>query len=141
MALSVLVLIPVWKISLMLSWSSVKKLQLKLQSFHCDPFPGTAFWEKIKSENRFIETDWRKFNCANVVFKPKHTTEKQLRDGFVMLWREFFSKVDYEESLSSFHQKLENILKSREFSQKVKDAVSRGIKQNQIKLNSPSVQH
>ncbi len=119
-----------------------EKASIKTAEFFiATPFPGTAFWEKIKNENRFIETDWRKFNCANVVFKPKHTTEKQLRDGFVMLWREFFSKVDHEESLSSFHQKLENILKSREFSQKVKDAVSRGIKQNQIKLNSHSVQH
>lgn len=109
--------------------------------FIATPFPGTAFWKKIKGENRFIETDWRKFNCANVVFKPQHTTEQQLRDGFVMLWREFFRKVDYEESLSSFHQKLENILKSREFSQEVKDAVVRGINQNQIKLNNHSVQH
>lgn len=119
-----------------------EKASIKTAEFFiATPFPGTAFWDKIKSENRFIETDWRKFNCANVVFKPKHTTEKQLRDGFVMLWREFFRKVDYEESLASFHQKLENILKSREFSQEVKDAVSRGIKQNQIKLNNPSVQY
>jgi response regulator of citrate/malate metabolism len=65
-----------------------------------------------------------------VVFKPKHTTEQQLRDGFVRLWKEFFSKVDFEESLSSFHQKIENILKSREFSQKVKDAVARGMKKH-----------
>ncbi|NLG19471.1 MAG: radical SAM protein [Fibrobacter sp.] len=96
--------------------------------FIATPFPNTPFWHKIEAENRFIERDWKKFNCANVVFKPKHTSEKQLRDGFVRLWREFFSKVNHEESLSSFHQKLENILKSREFSQNVKDAVARGMK-------------
>lgn len=106
--------------------------------FIATPFPGTAFWHQIKSENRFIETDWKKFNCANVVFKPKHTSAKQLRDGFVMLWREFFSRVDYEESLATFHQKLENILKSREFSQQVKDAVARGLKMDtSAKLSNP----
>jgi radical SAM superfamily enzyme YgiQ (UPF0313 family) len=98
--------------------------------FIATPFPNTPFWHQIESEDRFIERDWKKFNCANVVFKPKHTTEQQLRDGFVRLWREFFSKVDFEESLSSFHQKIENILKSREFSQKVKDAVARGMKKH-----------
>ncbi|HEX3018712.1 MAG TPA: radical SAM protein [Chitinispirillaceae bacterium] len=107
--------------------------------FIATPFPGTAFWDKINFEKRFIESDWRKFNCANVVFKPKHTTEKQLRDGFVMLWKEFFSRVDHEESLSTFHQKLENILKSREFSQTVKDAVSRGLEK--IKSTASNVQH
>ena len=95
--------------------------------FIATPFPNTPFWHQIATENRFIERDWKKFNCANVVFKPKHISEQQLRDGFVYLWREFFSKVDHEESLSTFHQKLDNILKSREISQRVKDAVVRGI--------------
>ncbi|NLD99664.1 MAG: radical SAM protein, partial [Fibrobacter sp.] len=98
--------------------------------FIATPFPNTPFWRQIESENRFIESNWKKFNCANVVFKPKHTTESKLRDGFVMLWREFFKSVDTEESLSTFHQKAENILKSREYSQKVKDAVARGLKQS-----------
>ena len=95
--------------------------------FIATPFPNTPFWHTIANENRFIETDWKKFNCANVVFKPKHTTEQQLRDGFVMLWREFFKSIDHENSLSTFHQKLDNILKSREYSQEVKDAVARGL--------------
>lgn len=100
--------------------------------FIATPFPNTPFWQKIENENRFIERDWRKFNCANVVFKPLHTSEKGLRDGFVYLWREFFKNVNYEESLSTFNQKIENILKSREYSQKVKDAVSKGLQKHTI---------
>lgn len=95
--------------------------------FIATPFPNTHFWHKILEENRFIDRDWRKFNCANVVFKPKHTSEQQLRDGFVYLWREFFKNINYEESLGTFHQKIDNILKSREYSQAVKDAVSKGL--------------
>lgn len=106
-----------------------EKANIKTAEFFiATPFPGTPFWHQIKNENRFITNDWKKFNCANVVFKPKHTTEQQLRDGFVRLWKEFFSRVDHEESLSTFHQKLDNILKSREFSQSVKDAVARGMR-------------
>ncbi|MDG5816044.1 radical SAM protein [Chitinispirillales bacterium ANBcel5] len=97
--------------------------------FIATPFPNTEFWHKIEEEKRFIEPkDFKKFNCANVVFKPKHTTEDQLRDGFVKLWKEFFSKVDYEDSLSTFHQNIENIVRSREFSPSVKEAASKGLK-------------
>jgi radical SAM superfamily enzyme YgiQ (UPF0313 family) len=103
--------------------------------FIATPFPNTPFWQRIVEEDRFIERDWRKFNCANVVFKPKFTSEQRLRDGFVNLWREFFKKVNYEESLSTFHQKIENILKSREYSQTVKDAVSKGLENAKI-MNS-----
>jgi radical SAM superfamily enzyme YgiQ (UPF0313 family) len=100
--------------------------------FIATPFPNTAFWHQIESENRFIERDWKKFNCANVVFKPKHTTVEELRSGFISLWREFFNRIDHEVSLNSFKQKLDNILKSREFSQSVKDAVTRGMERNNI---------
>lgn len=96
--------------------------------FIATPFPNTDFWHQIKREKRFIlPRDWKQYNCANVVFKPKHTTEDQLVDGFVYLWKEFFKRADHEVALNSFHQKAENILRSREFSQEVKDAVARGL--------------
>jgi radical SAM superfamily enzyme YgiQ (UPF0313 family) len=96
--------------------------------FIATPFPNTPFWHQIAQENRFIlPRDWRKYNCANVVFKPKHTTEQQLVDGFIHLWKSFFRSADHEVALNSFYQKVENILKSKEYSQKVKDAVARGI--------------
>ncbi|HUI93056.1 MAG TPA: radical SAM protein [Chitinivibrionales bacterium] len=96
--------------------------------FIATPFPATPFWKRIESENRFLlPRDWNKYNCANIVFRPKLILEEELHDGFIMLWKEFFKNVDLEESLSSFRQKAENILKSREYSQKVKDAVKRGL--------------
>lgn len=114
-----------------------EKANIKTAEFFiATPFPNTPFWHRITEENRFIETNWKKYNCANVVFKPKHTTETQLRDGFVMLWKEFFKKANHEESLSSFHQKLDNIIKSREFSQAVKDAVARGLSKETEKRNT-----
>ena len=99
--------------------------------FIATPFPNTEFWHQIKKEERFITSDWKKFNCANVVFQPRSTTADELRNGFVMLWKEFFSRINIEVAHNTFHQKLENILKSKEYSQQVKDAVARGLKKQQ----------
>jgi radical SAM superfamily enzyme YgiQ (UPF0313 family) len=96
--------------------------------FIATPFPGTPFWKRVEAENRFImPRNWKKYNCANIVFKPKLLSEERLLSGFLGLWREFFKNADLEESLSSFRQKAENILKSREYSQKVKDSVKKGL--------------
>ncbi len=103
--------------------------------FIATPFPNTEFWHQIKQEGRFIlPRNWKKYNCANVVFKPKHVTEEQLVSGFINLWKEFFKKADHEVALNSFHQKAENILRSREYSQEVKDAVARGLAKHKAKL-------
>ncbi len=112
-----------------------EKAKVKTAEFFiATPFPNTDFWHQIKRENRFIlPRNWKHYNCANVVFKPKHTTEDQLVDGFVYLWKEFFKMADHEVALNSFHQKAENILKSREFSQEVKDAVARGLAKHKNK--------
>jgi radical SAM superfamily enzyme YgiQ (UPF0313 family) len=109
-----------------------EKAEVKTAEFFiATPFPNTPFWDHIKRENRFIlPRNWKKYNCANVVFKPKHISEQRLVDGFIYLWKEFFKKADHQDSLSSFHQKAQNILKSQEYSQKVKDAVIRGLAKN-----------
>lgn len=101
--------------------------------FIATPFPNTGFWQTIEAQDRFIlPRDWRTYNCANVVFKPKNLGARQLREGFVYLWKEFFRQADHEEALASFRQKAQNILKSREFSQKVKQAVARGLQTGSV---------
>ncbi|OHD41624.1 MAG: hypothetical protein A2086_01950 [Spirochaetes bacterium GWD1_27_9] len=103
--------------------------------FIATPFPNTPFWKQIQEENRFIlPRNWKKYNCANVVFKPKHTTEDQLRDGFVYLWKEFFKVRDHSVALETFHQKAENILKSKEFSEEVKNMVRKGLEKSGYKF-------
>jgi radical SAM superfamily enzyme YgiQ (UPF0313 family) len=75
--------------------------------FIATPFPGTAFYRRVEREGRLHQpVDWRKFNCANVVFKPARTTEQQVVDGFTYLWREFFSRVDPAVATEPFNQGL-----------------------------------
>jgi hypothetical protein len=96
--------------------------------FIATPFPGTPFWKRVEAENRFVlPRNWKKYNCANIVFMPKLVSEEKLLSGFLGLWRDFFQTADLVESLSSFRQKAENILKSKEYSQNVKDAVKKGL--------------
>ena len=116
-----------------------EKAQVKTAEFFiATPFPNTPFWDQVKKEKRFIlSINWNKYNAANVVFKPKHTSEQQLIDGYLYLWKEFCRRVDHEESLSTFQQKLENIFKSREYSQKVKDAVAKGLAKREATYNKP----
>lgn len=96
--------------------------------FIATPFPGTPFYKLIEDEHRFITRDWKKFNCANVVFKPKQMSVEALQQGFVDLWREFFKNVNHAEALSMFRQNPENIARSQEYSSAVKDAVLRGVR-------------
>ena len=103
--------------------------------FIATPFPNTPFWHRIAAEDRFIlPRNWKKYNCANVVFRPKQTSAEAVRDGFVRLWKEFFCSADHEQALASFRQKAENILRSREFSQQIKDAVARGLNKSGAEL-------
>ncbi|MCL2845339.1 MAG: radical SAM protein [Chitinivibrionia bacterium] len=96
--------------------------------FIATPWPNTPMFKRLQAENRlYMPIDWSKYNAANVVFKPKHTTEQQLNDGFVYVWKEFFKDANHLDSLSSFTMNTDKILQSLEYSQEVKDAVQRGL--------------
>jgi len=93
-----------------------EKAKVKTAEFFiATPFPNTPFWHQVKKENRLIlPIDWKRYNCANVVFKPKLITEEELIEGFLSLWKEFYKNADYNKFLSSFpslHQKAKNVSK------------------------------
>jgi len=55
------------------------------------PYPGTPLFEKMEREGRLITRDWSRYNQVDVVFKPKHMTEKELLDGARKVAKEFYS--------------------------------------------------
>lgn len=55
------------------------------------PYPGTPLFEKMEREGRLITRDWSRYNQVDVVFKPKHMTEKELLEGAQMVAKEFYS--------------------------------------------------
>ena len=55
------------------------------------PYPGTPLFNRLEKEGRILTKDWSKYNLWNVVFKPKHMTEKQLLDGTIKLYEDLYS--------------------------------------------------
>ena len=96
-----------------------EKANVKTDEFFiATPFPNKPFWHQVKEENRLIlPVDWKKYNCANVVFRPNLLTEEKLLNGFLYLWTEFYKNADYNEFLSTFpslHQKADIFLKTHQ---------------------------
>lgn len=55
------------------------------------PYPGTPAWHALAAEGRILTREWRRYNDANVVFRPRGFTPESLREGYLRLWREFYA--------------------------------------------------
>ena len=55
------------------------------------PYPGTPLFERLDREGRILTRDWSRYNQVEVVFKPKHMTEKELFDGARKVARKFYT--------------------------------------------------
>ncbi len=55
------------------------------------PFPGTAVHRQLEAEGRIIDRDWSHYTMSNVVFRPKHMTPLQLRQGQTRAYGRFYS--------------------------------------------------
>ncbi len=67
--------------------SGIRKAEFAIAT----PYPGTPQWHALVKQDRLLHRDWSRYNDANVVFKPAQMTEQQLLDGYLRLWREFYS--------------------------------------------------
>lgn len=55
------------------------------------PYPGTAVYKELQSQNRILSYDWNLYNQARVVIRPKRMSPEELWNGFVWSRKEFFS--------------------------------------------------
>lgn len=60
------------------------------------PYPGTPSWKKLVAEDRIIDRTWARYNDANCVYLPKHLTPEQVTEGYLRLWREFYSGKNFQ---------------------------------------------
>jgi len=63
------------------------------------PYPGTPQWHQLLAEDRILHRDWSRYNDAHVVFEPKHMTADELMQGYLYLWRQFYSSRSHLEEL------------------------------------------
>jgi radical SAM superfamily enzyme YgiQ (UPF0313 family) len=55
------------------------------------PFPGTAVYRRLKAEGRILTEDWRYYDMATVVYRPKGMTVEELQEGFWKVNKGFYS--------------------------------------------------
>ncbi len=55
------------------------------------PYPGTRLYKRLEKENRITDYDLKKYNTAHVVFQPLKMTAEELREGYLTMYREFYS--------------------------------------------------
>lgn len=75
---------------------------LTAEFFIATPFPGTPMWRDLRREGRLLHDRYGEYNGAHVVFRPKQMTPDALVEGFLRLWREFWSGRDLDRSLDCF---------------------------------------
>jgi radical SAM superfamily enzyme YgiQ (UPF0313 family) len=69
------------------------------------PLIGSKFYQQLKAENRFFETDYAKFDGQYATFHPKKMTSEQLEDGLRWIWQNFYSKKNIKNRLASVLEK------------------------------------
>lgn len=55
------------------------------------PYPGTEYYEKMKSQGRIVEDDWNLYDCQNCVFEPVNMTAQELESIFKTLWQQTYT--------------------------------------------------
>jgi radical SAM superfamily enzyme YgiQ (UPF0313 family) len=55
------------------------------------PYPGTKIYKQLLQENRITDHNLRNYNTSNVVFQPKNMSADELRDGYLNMYRNFYS--------------------------------------------------
>lgn len=61
-----------------------------LEIYMLTPFPGTPLFDRLEREGRILTREWSRYNLKDVVFKPKHMTEKELYEGTRKVAKEFY---------------------------------------------------
>jgi radical SAM superfamily enzyme YgiQ (UPF0313 family) len=51
------------------------------------PYPGTPFFEQMKTEGRLLETDWSLYDTDHVVYRPRLMDAETLMKGYRWAWR------------------------------------------------------
>jgi radical SAM superfamily enzyme YgiQ (UPF0313 family) len=73
-----------------LEWLVQNKVET-LTAHILTPYPGTRLYRRLMTEGRIIDHDRRHYNTAHAVFQPKHMSPQELEDGYLDLYRRFYS--------------------------------------------------
>ncbi|HEY4415607.1 MAG TPA: radical SAM protein [Verrucomicrobiae bacterium] len=55
------------------------------------PFPNTALYQRLHSENRILTKNWELYDGQHVVFRPAKLSVRELQDGTEIAWKHAYS--------------------------------------------------
>jgi radical SAM superfamily enzyme YgiQ (UPF0313 family) len=69
----------------------IKELKIDVADFSIlTPFPGTALFKKLDSQERILTKEWKFYNMGHAVFQPNHMTPNELEEGIRRIYNEFY---------------------------------------------------
>jgi radical SAM superfamily enzyme YgiQ (UPF0313 family) len=72
------------------SW--IEEARLECATFHIlTPYPGTPLFRQMESDGRLLHKDWRLYDTAHAVFRPRHMSPDGLEEGYARCYELLFS--------------------------------------------------
>jgi radical SAM superfamily enzyme YgiQ (UPF0313 family) len=72
------------------SW--IEEARLECATFHIlTPYPGTPLFRRMDAEGRLLHKDWRLYDTAHAVFRPRHMSPEELEEGYSRCYETLFS--------------------------------------------------
>jgi radical SAM superfamily enzyme YgiQ (UPF0313 family) len=70
----------------------IEAARLECATFHIlTPYPGTPLFCRMELEGRLLHKDWRLYDTAHAVFKPRHMSPDELEEGYAWCYQRLFS--------------------------------------------------
>lgn len=70
----------------------IEENRLECSTFHIlTPYPGTPLFRQMEAAGRLLHRDWDLYDTAHAVFRPKHMSAEELKDGYEWIYQRLFS--------------------------------------------------
>ncbi len=73
-----------------LDWLVKNRIET-LTSHILTPYPGTTLYRRMEESGRILDHDLTHYNTAHVVFEPKNMTAEELYQGYLWMYKQFYS--------------------------------------------------
>jgi radical SAM superfamily enzyme YgiQ (UPF0313 family) len=72
------------------SW--IEAARLECATFHIlTPYPGTPLFRQMESQGRLLHKEWKLYDTAHAVFRPRHMSPEELEEGYAWCYETLFS--------------------------------------------------
>jgi radical SAM superfamily enzyme YgiQ (UPF0313 family) len=70
----------------------IESARLECATFHIlTPYPGTPLFSQMESQGRLLHKDWRLYDTAHAVFRPRHMSPEELEEGYARCYQRLFA--------------------------------------------------